>query len=233
MPKKEFARALRKTARASREQGFDFGLSPKIEMDVRAKCPHDSRRGRRRYELRRRWWRQEFLTMDTLRSTSTESRSTTPPFWATAIATFFGVGRLKPGPGTWGSAAAVLLWAAVARSLPPGLRVETDLALAVLAAGIGIPAATRVSRAWGNKDPQSVVIDEVAGQLIALIGVPLAWKTFLASFILFRAFDIVKPPPVRQLEKLPEGAGIVLDDVAAGICAFVVMQLILHSGLLK
>lgn len=78
-----------------------------------------------------------------------------------------------------------------------------------------------------------VVIDEVAGQLIALIAVPLAWKTFLTGFILFRAFDIVKPPPVRQLEKLPEGAGIVLDDVAAGICALVVMQLILHSGLLK
>jgi phosphatidylglycerophosphatase A len=104
--------------------------------------------------------------------------------------------------------------------------------MAGLAIAFGIPAATRVSRAAGNKDPQMVVIDEVAGQLIALIAVPLAWKTFLASFILFRAFDIVKPPPVRQLERLPEGTGIVLDDVAAGICALVVMQLILHSGLL-
>lgn len=157
----------------------------------------------------------------------------TAPLWATAIATFFGVGRLKPGPGTWGSAAAVLAWAAVSRSLPPSSRTATALALAVLTAGVGVPAATRVSRAWGKKDPQSVVIDEVAGQWIALIGVPLAWKTFLTSFILFRAFDIVKPPPVRQLEKLPEGAGIVLDDVAAGICSLVVMQLILHSGLLK
>lgn len=171
--------------------------------------------------------------MDTPRSTSTESVSPAPPLWATAVATFFGVGRLKPGPGTWGSAAAVLLWAAVSRSLPLHLRTGTALALAVLAAGVGIPGATRVSRASGRKDPQFVVIDEVAGQLIALIGVPLAWKTFLTSFILFRAFDIVKPPPVRQLEKLPEGFGIVLDDVAAGICALVVMQLILHSGLLK
>jgi phosphatidylglycerophosphatase A len=166
-------------------------------------------------------------------TTTTADASAPAPLWATAIATFFGVGWLKPGPGTWGSAASVLLWAAVSRSLPPGLRTGTALSLAVLAAGIGIPAATRVSRASGKKDPQSVVIDEVAGQLIALIGVPLAWKTFLVSFILFRAFDIVKPPPVRQLEKLPEGAGIVVDDVAAGICAFVVMQLILHSGLLK
>jgi phosphatidylglycerophosphatase A len=157
----------------------------------------------------------------------------TAPLWATAIATLFGVGRLKPGPGTWGSAATVLLWAALSRSLPANLRTGTALALAALAAGVGIPAATRASRALSKKDPQNVVIDEVAGQLIALIGVPLAWKTFLMSLILFRAFDIMKPPPIRQLEKLPEGTGIVLDDVAAGVCALVVMQLILHSGLLK
>jgi phosphatidylglycerophosphatase A len=155
------------------------------------------------------------------------------PLWATAIATFFGFGRLKPGPGTWGSAAAVLLWAALSRAVPPNLRTPTAIALAVLICAFGIPAATRVCRASGQKDPPFVVIDEVAGQLIALIAVPLSWKTFLASFILFRAFDIVKPPPVRQLEKLSEGTGIVLDDVAAGICALVVMQLILHSGLLK
>jgi phosphatidylglycerophosphatase A len=98
---------------------------------------------------------------------------------------------------------------------------------------IGIPAATSVSRASGVKDPQFVVIDEVAGQLIALIAVPLAWKTFLTGFILFRAFDILKPPPVRQLERLPDGTGIVLDDVAAGIFALAVMQLLLHSGLLS
>jgi phosphatidylglycerophosphatase A len=98
---------------------------------------------------------------------------------------------------------------------------------------IGIPAATSVSRASGVKDPQFVVIDEVAGQLIALIAVPLAWKTFLTGFILFRAFDILKPPPIRQLERLPEGTGIVLDDVAAGIFALAVMQLLLHSGLLS
>jgi phosphatidylglycerophosphatase A len=167
-----------------------------------------------------------------VQQTTTEGGATAP-LWATAIATFFGVGRLKPGPGTWGSGATVLLWAALFRSLPPNLRTGTALALAALAAGVGIPAATRVSRASGKKDPQSVVIDEVAGQLIALIGVPLAWKTFVMSFILFRAFDIVKLPPIRQLEKLPEGTGIVLDDVAAGICALVVMQLMLHSGLLK
>jgi len=155
------------------------------------------------------------------------------PIWATLVATFFGIGRLRPGPGSWGSATTVLLWAALCYGLSPGLRTPVAIALALLITLIGIPAATKVSRASGVKDPQFVVIDEVAGQLIALIAVPLAWKTFLAGFILFRAFDIVKPPPVRQLERLPEGTGIVLDDVAAGIYALAVMQLLLHSGLLR
>jgi phosphatidylglycerophosphatase A len=106
------------------------------------------------------------------------------------------------------------------------------IALAVLITLIGIPAATRVARASALKDPQFVVIDEVAGQLIALIGVPLSWKSLLAGFILFRAFDIIKPPPVRQLEALAEGAGIMLDDVGAGICALAVLHLLLHFGLL-
>jgi phosphatidylglycerophosphatase A len=98
---------------------------------------------------------------------------------------------------------------------------------------IGIPAATRIARGSGAKDPQVVVIDEVAGQLVALIAVPLEWKSFLAGFILFRAFDILKPPPVRQLEALPEGTGIVLDDIAAGLYALVVVHLFLRFGLLK
>jgi phosphatidylglycerophosphatase A len=106
------------------------------------------------------------------------------------------------------------------------------IALAVLITLIGIPAATRVARASALKDPQFVVIDEVAGQLIALSGVPLSWKSLLAGFILFRAFDIIKPPPVRQLEALAEGAGIMLDDVGAGICALAVLHLLLHFGLL-
>ena len=149
------------------------------------------------------------------------------------IATFFGIGHLRPGPGSWGSAVAVLLWAAVAYGLPPSLRTPVLAALALMVAAIGIPAATRAARASGLKDPQFVVIDEVAGQLIALISVPLTWKTLLAGFILFRGFDIVKPPPVRQLEALPEGAGIVLDDVAAGLYALAGMHLLLHFGLLR
>ena len=154
------------------------------------------------------------------------------PLWATLVATFFGIGSLRPGPGTWGSAATVLLWAALAHALAPSLRTPIAIALAVLVTLVGIPAATLAARGSGTKDPQFVVIDEVAGQLVALVAVPLAWKSFLAGFILFRVFDIVKPPPVRQLEALPDGAGIVLDDIAAGLYALAVMHLLLHFSLL-
>ena len=163
-----------------------------------------------------------------------ESRETDrAPQLATLISTFFGIGRLRPGPGTWASAVTTVLWAALAYSLPPSMRTPVAIGLALLVVLIGIPSATRVARASGIKDPQFVVIDEVAGQLVALISVPLAWKSFLAGFILFRAFDILKPPPVRQLEGLPEGTGIVLDDVAAGLYALLVLYLLMRYGLLK
>jgi phosphatidylglycerophosphatase A len=155
------------------------------------------------------------------------------PLWARSIATFFGTGYLRPGPGSWGSAATVLLWLIIASSLPANLRPYVCVALALLAIALGIPAATCVARAANLKDPQFVVIDETAGQLITLIAAPLTWKSLLAGFILFRIFDILKPPPVRQLERLPEGTGIVLDDVAAGLLALAVMQLLLHFALLR
>jgi phosphatidylglycerophosphatase A len=139
---------------------------------------------------------------------------------------------MKPGPGTWGSAAAIVLWFALAGYVPTAWQPGVLAVLAALAVAIGIPAATRVARASRVKDPQFVVIDEVAGQWITLLFAPVAWKTVLAGFILFRAFDIVKPPPVRQLERLPEGTGIVVDDVAAGIYALAVLQLLLHYGVL-
>jgi phosphatidylglycerophosphatase A len=155
------------------------------------------------------------------------------PLWATLTGTFFGIGRMRPGPGTWASAATVLLWAVAAHTVAPSLRTTVAIISALLITLIGILAATQVARGSGIKDPQFVVIDEVAGQLMALIGVPLAWKSFLAGFILFRVFDIVKPPPVRQLEALPEGTGIVLDDIAAGLYALGVVHLLLRFGLLK
>ena len=141
--------------------------------------------------------------------------------WAWTVATFFGAGFGKPGSGTWGSVAAVLLWAAFAWGLHP---TPQTLFLALLA-GIaltlvfGIPAATIVARESGRQDPQFVVIDEVAGQWIALLGSAANWRHALIALILFRLFDITKPFPVRQLEALPEGWGIVLDDVGAGLYA--------------
>jgi phosphatidylglycerophosphatase A len=154
------------------------------------------------------------------------------PLWAKLVATFFGTGLLHPGPGSWGSAATVLLWWLVSGWINPHWQPAVTMLLAVSAIFVGIPAATDMARASGLKDPQFVVIDEVAGQLITFIAVPVSWKSLLLGFILFRGFDIVKPPPVRQIEHLPEGFGIVLDDVGAGLYALAVMQVALHFGLL-
>jgi phosphatidylglycerophosphatase A len=95
---------------------------------------------------------------------------------------------------------------------------------------VGIPAATLTARACGRDDPSHVVIDEVAGQMVTLIAAPLTWKAQLAGFILFRMFDIVKPWPIRRLERLPEGTGIMMDDVAAGIFGWICLHLLLRSG---
>ncbi len=149
------------------------------------------------------------------------------------IATFFGCGRLRPGPGTLASAATVLLWWLISQAAGARTQVPAALLLACLATAVGIPAATRVARESGISDPSFVVIDEVAGQMIALIAAPVRWKTLLAGFILFRAFDIVKPPPLRRLEKIPQGAGIMLDDVGAGLYALAILQTALHFGWLR
>lgn len=160
------------------------------------------------------------------------AKPTRGPLWAWLVGTFFGIGTLRPGPGTWGSTATVLLWAGFAQYFPESVRPPLNILLAALAVGIGIPAATRVARASGKKDPQHVVVDEVAGQLITLVAAPVHWKPMLAGLILFRVFDMWKPFPLRNLEKLPEGTGIVLDDVAAGVYGLIVMQLLLRSGIL-
>ena len=139
------------------------------------------------------------------------------------VGTWFGAGLLKPGPGTYGSVAAVLLWLAAAHVLHPGpVALAVGTALAALAATLlGVPAATIVARESGREDPGFVVIDEVAGQWIALIAVRPDWKHAALALLLFRAFDIWKPWPIRRLEQLPEGTGIMLDDVAAGALALI------------
>lgn len=148
------------------------------------------------------------------------------------LATFFGAGYLKPGPGTYASAITALLWLAAAHlapyftahfTVPSPLPLALGTALAALLVTLaGIPAATRVAREAGREDPGFVVIDEVVGQLVALIGLSATWPEALLGLLLFRFFDILKPPPIRQLERLPEGTGIMLDDVAAGLLACVV-----------
>lgn len=150
--------------------------------------------------------------------------------WAWIAATFFGAGLGKPGPGTWGSVAAALIWFAVAHFayLSPIQAALMSAGGALLALLIGIPAATIVERESGCEDPGHVVLDEVCGQWIALAIVPANWAHVLLALLLFRFFDILKPWPARQLERLPGGAGIMLDDVAAGIYALVVFLLIHH-----
>ena len=149
--------------------------------------------------------------------------------WAELVGTFFGLGRMKPGPGTWGSAGAAVSWYLLARFVFPAQTwIIAATTYAAFATIVGIPAATAIARASGRKDPQHVVIDEVAGQMITLIGAPVNWKATLAGFILFRAFDITKPWPIRRLEKLPEGTGIVVDDLGAGVYALVILQVLLH-----
>jgi phosphatidylglycerophosphatase A len=151
-------------------------------------------------------------------------------FWAWTVATFFGAGLGKPGPGTWGSVGALLIWAAYAWAAHPSESslLITLLAGIVLSVAIGVPAATIAARESGRHDPGFVVIDEVAGQWIALLGSPAHWRSGLLALLLFRLFDITKPFPARQLEQLPEGWGIVFDDVAAGLYALGVGWLLRH-----
>ena len=167
-------------------------------------------------------------------NTAAESACTAPPaaLWARLVGTFFGVGHLRPGPGTWASLATVAIWRLTAAWLPPDMQAPVAAAAVAAITAAGIPAATRVARASGQEDPSHVVIDEVAGQMLALVGAPLAWKSLLAGLILFRAFDILKPPPLRRLEKLPAGLGIMVDDIGAGLYALAVMRILLYFGVL-
>jgi phosphatidylglycerophosphatase A len=146
---------------------------------------------------------------------------------AVLLATFFGAGYSPVAPGTAGSLAAIAI--AVLVHLPPWQ-------YAVLAALLFLPAvwaADVTARAVGKKDPGLVVVDEVIGQWIALAGArTLGWETYLAAFVLFRLFDIWKPPPVRQLEALPGGWGINADDVMAGVYAALVLWVAGRFGLL-
>ncbi len=149
--------------------------------------------------------------------------------FALLLSTWFGCGYFPVGPGTIGSLAAVLI-AAVAHQYLGAGRITFLLATLVLLAP-GIWSATQTARLLNREDPGLVVIDEVLGIWVTLLGATaLNWKSFTAAFILFRVFDIWKPWPVRQFENLPDGTGIVADDLAAGVYAAIMLYI---SGLLK
>lgn len=141
-----------------------------------------------------------------------------------AIATWFGCGYFPWGPGTIGSLAALAI--AILLHVYVGSGRGTFLILIVVLLGPGIWAASRTARIVEREDPGLVVVDEVLGQWVTLLGATvLEWKSWIAAFVLFRLFDIWKPWPVRRFERLPEGWGIVSDDVAAGIYAALILYI--------
>jgi phosphatidylglycerophosphatase A len=138
---------------------------------------------------------------------------------ARLVATGLGSGYSPFAPGTAGSLVGLLLFVPLAR-----LGWPAQLAATAAVTLVGTLAADRVARALGRKDPGLVVVDEVAGQWITFLALPLTPATALAGFVLFRLMDIVKPWPARDLEKLPGGVGIMADDVAAGIYAHLLLR---------
>jgi len=153
---------------------------------------------------------------------------------ARRIATTFGLGEILPAPGTTaGSLPAALVWAALATTLPSArLLLTVTGGLTIAAVIMGVWAAGKEASRRGAEDPGPVVIDEVAGQwlcyLTALPFIPLdvgpaPLFVTAAGFFLFRLFDVWKPWPIRSLEQLPGGIGIVADDLAAGLLAGIVL----------
>ncbi len=147
---------------------------------------------------------------------------------STLIATFFGVGRFRPAPGTWGSAAALpIIWIALWLGEMGGLTVFFAAAL-----GAGWWATARYLAATGKRDPGEVVIDEVAGQALTyLVAAPFvnvfSLDVFAAGFVLFRLFDIVKVWPASWADRtLPGATGVMVDDIIAGVYAGLVLILI-------
>ena len=142
---------------------------------------------------------------------------------ARLLATVFGAGRFPVAPGTFASAIAALVFRyALAKAVWP---VQIGAIAAIFIAGVW--ASGVHADALGGKDPRPVVVDEVCGQWIAYLFVPPSWGFLAAGFLLFRAFDVFKPYPIRRLEALPAGWGIMADDVLAGIYAAAALQIYL------
>lgn len=140
-----------------------------------------------------------------------------------ALVTWFGAGRLPGAPGTWGSLAALpFAWLIAGQGGALGLA-----AAAVVVTVVGIAAAHSYCRRTGEADPSRVVIDEVAGQWVALIGAPLDPVSYLVGFALFRVFDITKPWPANWIDRnVPGGLGVMADDLVAGAYAAAALQML-------
>ena len=139
-----------------------------------------------------------------------------------AIATAFGLGYAPIAPGTAGSAGGVVIYL-----LTAGWSFPSQLLLAAGVTAIGVWACFVAAKHFGRKDPSHAVIDEVAGQLVTMLGTGAGWKGALIGFLLFRVFDIVKPPPARQLEALPGGWGIMADDIMAALYSCAILHAII------
>ena len=139
-----------------------------------------------------------------------------------ALATVGGAGYMPVAPGTAGTAVAAIAYCFLGRHLDP----PAWAGLLLLVSAVGVWSAQAVTAEWG-KDPSRVVIDEAAGYLFTVAWLPPDATVAVAGFALFRVLDILKPPPVRQCERLPGGWGIMADDIAAGIIG----QLLLRLGL--
>lgn len=153
--------------------------------------------------------------------------------------TTFGLGYCRPFPGTWGSLptaalAGVLIATGISPAGHPGIYVGVMLTLAGLFSWACLAQADAAEARFGKKDPGHVVADETAGQAIALVWIPPAALStgmhaalmVVAGFVLFRIMDIMKPWPIRGLQKIPGGPGILVDDLLAGVLAGVGVQLV-------
>jgi phosphatidylglycerophosphatase A len=136
-----------------------------------------------------------------------------------ACATIFGVGYAPVAPGTFGSAAGLLIW----WLLPSSLAVQLTAVLATFA--IGVWSAGVAEECCNRVDPGHVVIDEVMGMLVTLLLNPVGWAGALGGFLLFRIADVIKPYPARRFERLHGGLGIMADDAMAGVYANLALRL--------
>jgi phosphatidylglycerophosphatase A len=142
------------------------------------------------------------------------------------ISTVLGIGYIPKGGGTIASAICCLILYLFCRGECSGLAL---LLTTVFITTVGIWSASKMEVLWG-KDNNKIVIDEVAGMCTSLLFVPLKWDLVVIGFVLFRFFDIIKPVYIRKLEKLPEGWGVMADDLLAGIYSNLILQCFVLSN---